>query len=94
VALRRRQVAGLYFRRQHPIARVIVDFCCVEQRLVVEVDGPVHDRTAAQDAARQAWLESRGYRVLRFTNDEIMDNLERVIESIHRAVREDALPDS
>lgn len=59
-ALRRRQIDGLRFRRQHPIERFIVDFCCVEKRLVIEVDGEVHRFTEDYDRARQDCLEVGG----------------------------------
>jgi len=85
LALRRKQVSGLRFRRQHPIEHFVVDFCCVEERLVVEVDGDVHRYTEDYDRARQDWLEANGYRVLRFTNTDVMDNLSGVAEAIRQA---------
>jgi very-short-patch-repair endonuclease len=87
-ALRRRQVAGLRFRRQYPIEWVVVDFCCVKKRLVVEVDGPVHLHTEEYDGARQNWLKDNRYRVLRFANAEVMDNLQGVVEAIRQAACE------
>jgi very-short-patch-repair endonuclease len=84
-ALRYKQIAGLRFRRQHPIGRFIVDFCCVEDRLIIEVDGAVHLYTGEYDCARQEWLEANGYRVIRFTNTQVMANLNGVIEAIRQA---------
>ena len=68
--LRGRQVLGLKFRRQFPINRYIADFCCPELRLVIEVDGTVHETEAqiAHDQNRGEYLQSLGYYVLRFTN--------------------------
>ena len=80
--LRNRQASGLKFRRQHAIGRFIVDFYCAEARLVVEVDGAVHEDTADEDAARQEFLESRGLRVLRFSNDEVSKSLDRVLRAV------------
>ena len=64
--LRRHQLAGLKFRRQHPIERFIVDFHCTEARLVIEVDGPIHHYSREEDAIRQELLEALGLRVVRF----------------------------
>jgi very-short-patch-repair endonuclease len=67
-ALFRRNQHGLHFRRQHPIRPYVLDFYCPEARLCIELDGPVHDERAPQDARRDFWLSSKeGIRVLRFT---------------------------
>jgi len=89
--LRRRQIANARFRRQHPIRHYIADFCCVERRLIVEVDGAVHSYTGDQDHARQQWLEASGYRVIRFNNDDVMKNLDGVIEVIRREIESSKL---
>jgi very-short-patch-repair endonuclease len=86
--LRRRQLNGYYFRRQHPISSFIVDFYCAKARLVVEVDGDVHVMQEEYDTVRTEWLEERGYRVIRFTNDEIFRQLDGVLESILAACEE------
>jgi very-short-patch-repair endonuclease len=78
--LRKRQVLGLKFRRQHAIARFIIDFYCAEARLIVEVDGPIHAYTPEADDVRQEFLESLGLRVLCFTNQEILDSPDTVVE--------------
>jgi very-short-patch-repair endonuclease len=80
--LRRRQLKGFYFRRQHPIDHFIVDFYCARARLVVEVDGDVHAMQEEYDAARTAWLETQGYRVIRFTNSEVFGELDAVLERV------------
>ena len=84
--LRRDQVKGAHFRRQHAIGRFIVDFYCPKARLVIEIDGPVHEYTPAEDALRQEFLESLGLRVLRFTSDEVQAGIERVIRRIEAAL--------
>ncbi len=80
--LRRRQVEGLKFRRQHPLGRFIVDFVCIEAALVIEVDGGQHGERQAQDAARTAWLNRQGYRVLRFWNNEVLNDIDAVRQAI------------
>ena len=80
--LRRKQLGGLKFRRQHPIGRFIVDFYCPSARLIVEVDGKIHDYQKRQDAARDAFLTQRGYRVLRFRNEAVLQNIEMVLDEI------------
>jgi len=80
--LRAGQLAGLKFRRQHPIGRFIADFCCPAHRLIIEIDGDSHAERATYDAARTAWLEEQGYRVIRFLNDDVQHRLEAVLEAI------------
>jgi very-short-patch-repair endonuclease len=88
--LRNRQVGGHRFRRQHPIGPYIVDFVCLEQRFVVEVDGGHHSEAeqVEHDARRTAWLEREGYRVFRVWNNEVFDNLDGVVETIWAELRD------
>ena len=81
-ALRGRQLGGLKFRRQHPVGRFIVDFYCPSCKLVVEVDGSIHARQQAYDRVRTDQLQTFGYCVLRFTNDEVMNDLATVLSRI------------
>ena len=71
-------------RRQHPIGRRIADFACPERKLVIELDGGQHDARNAADDARSAELARYGYRVIRFWNTDVMENLEGVLETIRR----------
>lgn len=80
--LRNRQVNGCKFRRQHRIGKYVVDFVCPEKLLVVELDGGQHDEQASQDAARTVVLSTKGYRVLRFWNNEVNENIDGVLEAI------------
>lgn len=80
--LRDRRLDGFKFRRQHGIGTYIVDFVCIEAKLIVEVDGGQHADQAVYDAKRTAWLAASGYRVMRFWNNEVLENLEGVLESI------------
>lgn len=84
--LRREQVKGTHFRRQHVVERFIVDFYCSQARLVVEVDGPVHDYTPEEDAIRQEYLESLGLRIVRFTNEQVLQEADTVINLIAEAL--------
>ena len=80
--LRGNQLEGLRFRRQHPLGRYIVDFICLEKRLVLEIDGGQHAVEQDKDIERDNWLRTEGYRVLRFWNNDVLSNLEGVMESI------------
>ncbi|TWT95831.1 hypothetical protein Pla108_29080 [Botrimarina colliarenosi] len=85
-ALRNRQVAGYKFRRQHPIGSYVIDFCCLEANLVIELDGRSHEGREEEDAARQSMIETLGFRVLRIANDDVLDNLEGVVEVIAKSL--------
>ena len=85
--LRDRQLAGLKFRRQHPLGNFVGDFVCLEHCLVVEVDGGQHATRQKADADREAGLLRLGYRVLRFWNNEVLGNTVGVLETIVGAVR-------
>jgi very-short-patch-repair endonuclease len=85
-ALRAHQAGDVHFRRQHAIGNYIVDFCSPRQKLVIEVDGSQHLEQVEYDNRRTAFLESKGYRVLRFWNDDVMKNLEGVMIVILEAL--------
>jgi very-short-patch-repair endonuclease len=85
-ALRDRRLNGCKFRRQHTIGGYIVDFACIEQRLIVEADGGQHQENVS-DARRPAWLESQGWRVVRFWNNDILANTDGVLSAILQALR-------
>ena len=89
--LRGRQVSGVKFRRQHPIGPFIVDFCCVERGLVVELDGSQHAERNAADERRTRLIERSGYRVLRFWDSEVLINLYGVLERISEALEDPRL---
>ncbi|MGH6841122.1 MAG: endonuclease domain-containing protein [Methylocella sp.] len=83
--LRGRRLEGLKFRRQTPIAAFIPDFCCYDLGLTIEIDGKHHLDQIEQDAARRTLIETHGFLELRFTNDEVKERLDWVIEEIRRA---------
>lgn len=81
-ALRNKQLNGLRFRCQHPVGNFILDFYCPACKLVVEVDGGIHTSRAEYDQSRTAKLGEHGYQVLRFSNEEVMHDLPKVLDSI------------
>ncbi|HHP7230494.1 MAG TPA: endonuclease domain-containing protein [Xenococcaceae cyanobacterium] len=83
-ALRNKQLEGLRFRCQHPVGNFILDFYCPSCKLVVEVDGKIHADQTEYDAARTAKLAEYGYRVLRFSNEQVMSDLPNVLAEIKR----------
>ena len=86
--LRAHKLAGIGFRRQHAIGPYIVDFCAPRAKVIIELDGSQHLDQQEYDAARTRFLENRGYKVLRFWNSEVMNQIEGVIGSILDALQE------
>jgi very-short-patch-repair endonuclease len=85
-ALRSEQL-GARFRRQHALGSYVLDFACVAQRLAVELDGGQHNGSM-RDAKRDAWLIDQGWRVLRFWNNDVMNNMDGVLTVIVQALAE------
>ena len=93
--LRRKQLDGLRFRRQAPLGPYFVDFFCPDAKLIIEVDGGQHATQQDYDTHRTNWLEERGYRVLRFWNEDIAIHPEWVLAEIRAALdSETPLPPS
>lgn len=86
-ALRDRRFSNWKFRRQVPFDQYILDFVCFDAKLVIEVDGGQHDERADYDARRSAHLENSGFRVLRFWNNEVLQNLDGVLTMIDLNLR-------
>ena len=87
--LRGNQLDGLYFRRQHAFGTYIVDFVCIPEKLVIEVDGGSHLEQEDYDQERTRWLEEeKGYQVIRFSNDDVLKNIHEVVEAIRDAVKD------
>ena len=84
--LRLWQLDGHKFRRQQPLGNYIVDFVCLEKRLIVELDGGQHAEQTEYDAQRDAWLREQGFAVLRFWNNDVMQNILGVNEAILKAL--------
>jgi very-short-patch-repair endonuclease len=88
--LRSRQLNGLKFRRQHPVGNYIVDFICLDEMLIIEADGGQHndEPMIEKDNRRQRWLESEGFQVIRFWNNDILQNPEGVVFRIMEILEE------
>jgi very-short-patch-repair endonuclease len=84
--LRAHRFMDLKFKRQKPLGRYIADFVCLELRLIIEIDGGQHAEQMEYDQRRDTWLRSQGYTVLRFWNNEVMQQLESVLEQIRLTV--------
>ena len=84
--LRSRQISAQKFRRQYPIGPFVVDFCCFEKKLVIELDGGQHDENTDAVERRSACLREQGYRIMRFWNNEFMENSEAVLDEIARVL--------
>src|SRR5882757_5751637 len=84
--LKANRIDGLGFRRQFPIRNYIADFACLSVKVIVELDGWSHDFEVQQKAnqGRDAFFEEEGFQILRFTNEQVMSNLEGVVESIRQ----------
>src|ERR1044072_55113 len=85
--LRARQMLGLKFRRQHPMGPFILDFVCLRKRVIIELDGPIHDSRKLYDLKRDAWIRSKGFTVFRIKNDD----LDRDQSVVLRKLREELL---
>ncbi len=85
--LRDRRFHGLKFVRQYPIGPFIADFCCRDRRIIVELDGEVHEgeQQRAHDKARDAYLQGQHYVILRFSNQQVLDDLDAVLKRISNA---------
>jgi len=81
--IRGRQLQGFRFRRQHPIGRYIVDFVCIELKLIIELDGSQHNDQQQYDMKRSQWLQIKGYKTIRFWNNDVVENLEGVLQTIY-----------
>jgi len=86
--LKGKQIFGLRFRRQHPIDLFIADFYCHKVRLVVEIDGEIHNYQMEYDIGRTAELEKFDIKVIRFSNEEVILDIEKVISKIKMTVKE------
>jgi len=92
--LRLIEMPSTHFRSQVPIGNYIADFCCHAATLIVEVDGGQHndDEEAERDKIRTAWLNERGYRVLRFWNNDVLNSTDAVMETIMAALKDTPTP--
>lgn len=90
--LRAKRFDGLKFRRQEPIGKYIVDFVCYEKLVIIECDGSQHIANSQKDQIRDRWFEDQGYRILRFWDYEILQNIDEVLEKIYQVCKLVTLP--
>ena len=92
--LRNRRLLGLKFNRQSPIGRYIVDFVCKERNLIIEIDGGHHQEQGhrVSDLNRTEWLNSSGFRVIRYWNNQVLDDIDSVLESIRLTLEAGSTP--
>ena len=90
--LRYRQLDPHKFRRQHPIGTYVVDFACLEKLLIIEIDGGHHALQVSQDWVRSKWLQSQGFVVLRFWNNQVLQEIESVKMTVLEALKESLEP--
>lgn len=84
--LKNRGLKNFKFRRQHPVGPYIADFACLERKLIIELDGGQHAENIAHDSRRTAYLESIGYRVIRFWDNDVLTKSQSVMQAIHDAL--------
>ena len=91
-SLKGKQLDGHKFRRQHGIERYIVDFYCAEKKLAIEIDGATHSTTSEKehDRVKAEHIQAHGVHLIRFTNDDVYDNIDAVLEGILSALKRDA----
>ena len=87
--LRAHRMSSVHFRNQHAIGNYIVDFCAPRRKLIIELDGSQHLEQKEYDEERTKYLEARGYRVLRFWNNDVMNNIETVLKVIWSMLNEE-----
>jgi very-short-patch-repair endonuclease len=88
--LRGRRMCNVKFRRQLPLGPYFVDFCSIERRFIIELDGGQHAERSNEDEARTIYLASRGYRVLRFWNDQVLASADEVLTEIEKFLSSDS----
>jgi very-short-patch-repair endonuclease len=83
--IRGRRIAGLKFRRQHPVRGWVLDFACIERQLAIEVDGSIHESQVEDDLRRTVSLQEMGNRVIRFSNDDVLCTIDSMLAAIAAA---------
>jgi very-short-patch-repair endonuclease len=88
--LRTKRMCNVKFRRQHSIGPYFVDFCSIQRKLIIEIDGGQHADRSAEDEVRSSFLKSYGYRVVRFWNNQVLDNTDEVLAEIEKLLGADS----
>ena len=89
--LRKRQIGGHKFRRQHIIGNYIVDFVCLKKKLVIELDGGQHKNNIEYDTQRTKYLKLEGFKVIRFWNNQVLNEIEGVLETIYNLLNKNKM---
>jgi len=76
------QLSSYRIRRQFPIDRYIVDFCCLKRKLIIEIDGPIHQQQKVRDQSREVILKYYGFTIIRFTNDQVLKEIDKTLKQI------------
>jgi very-short-patch-repair endonuclease len=87
--LRANRLQDIHFRNQHAVGNYVVDFCAPRRKMIIELDGGQHLEQEKYDAERTAYLESKGYRVLRIWNNDVLNNIEGVLRAIDLALKDE-----
>lgn len=87
-------MSAVKFRRQHPIGAYFVDFCSLQRNLIIEIDGGQHAAQSAEDEVRSSFLESSGFRILRFWNHQVLHNTDEVLAQIEKFLSSDSAESS
>ena len=90
--LRAHRIGDIHFRNLHAIGNYIVDFCAPRKKLIIELDGVQHMEQEGYDLERTAFLESKGYRVIRSWNNDVINNIDSVLLVIHQVLNDEAEP--
>ncbi len=90
--IKNRQIAGLKFRRQHPVGPYIADFACIECGLIIELDGGQHSQSIEQDQDRTEYIQRQGFHVVRFWNNDVLLHIDTVLEEILRHTGRSHIP--
>ena len=80
--LRKRQLGGHKFRKQHPVGNYIVDFVCLKKKLIIELDGGQHQKNIDYDTKRTQYLELEGFKVVRFWNNQVFNEIDEILDTI------------
>ncbi|MEW6029267.1 MAG: endonuclease domain-containing protein [Chloroflexota bacterium] len=86
--LRAHRMGGVHFRNQHAIGSYVVDFCAPRKKLIIELDGSQHMEQEEYDSERTTFLQSKGYRVLRFWNSDVINNVDSILKVIYNALND------
>jgi 5-methyltetrahydrofolate--homocysteine methyltransferase len=85
--LRKNKLKGIYFRRQHAFGKYIADFCAIKQKIIIELDGIHHKNQGEYDQERTRYFENKGFKIIRFWNNQVMNDIEGVLQIISNKMK-------